>query len=80
MTAFNIYELILFVRILMSWFRPNVYHPFVKFIFRVTDPILEPARQVIPPIGGFDFSPILVFIVLRWGREIVLRLLYGLGL
>ncbi|HHT26450.1 MAG TPA: YggT family protein, partial [Firmicutes bacterium] len=37
-------------------------------------------RQVIPPIGGFDFSPILVFIVLRWGREIVLRLLYGLGL
>jgi YggT family protein len=79
-TAFNIYELILFVRILMSWFRPNPYHPLVRFILQVTDPVLEPARRAIPPIGGFDFSPILVFIVLQWGRNIILSLLYGLGL
>lgn len=45
----------------------------VDWLYRVTEPVLAPARRIIPPIGMLDISPIVVFILL----DVVRRLLHG---
>jgi len=74
--AFTIYRWIIFARIIMSWL-PNVdyYNPMVRFIYDVTEPVLAPFRQLLPSVGGIDFSPILVFLVLDFVRRILLQVL-----
>jgi YggT family protein len=59
----EIYTFVLLIRILMSWI-PNLdpSNQIVQMIVQVTDPVLEPARRLIPPIGMIDISPIVVFI------------------
>ncbi len=72
----GIYTFVLLARILMSWI-PNLdpYNPVVQILLQVTDPVLEPARKLIPSIGMIDISPIVVFIVLG----IIQGLLRGLA-
>lgn len=61
----NLYKLLLVARILLTWL-PNInwYNQPFKFLSDITDPVMEPFRRLIPPLGGIDFSPILLFIVL----------------
>ena len=62
----NIYIFVLLARILMTWI-PNLdpSHPIVQLLIQVTEPVLEPARKLIPSIGMIDVSPIVVFVVLQ---------------
>ena len=62
----QLYLFVLLARILMSWI-PNLdpYNPIVQFLRQVTDPVLEPARRIIPPLGMIDISPIVVFFALQ---------------
>jgi YggT family protein len=71
----QIYTFVLLIRILITWI-PNLdpYNPAVQLLFRVTDPVLEPARKIIPPIGMIDISPIVVFIVLGFVQRLLLDL------
>lgn len=66
------YVLILFARVILSWFpiSPGSAMAGVHdFLRRLTDPILDPLRRVIPPLGGggmaIDLSPIIVFLVIQ---------------
>ncbi|MEI8390850.1 MAG: YggT family protein [bacterium] len=70
---FQLLQLILLVRILLTWF-PNVnwYNQPFKFLRDVSDPILEPFRKIIPPIGGLDLSPMVLFFVLSILEKVVL--------
>jgi YggT family protein len=60
------------IMIIMSWLIGfnviNTRNQFVSTVWRVinqiTEPILRPIRRVIPPVGGLDLSPIIVFIIL----------------
>lgn len=61
----GLYEIVLIVRIVLTWVPHNPYHPAVTFLHKITEPVLEPVRRVIPSIGGIDVSPIVVFIVLH---------------
>ncbi len=79
-TLFELYGWVIFARLILSWLRIDVDHPIISFLYRVTEPVLRPARQLIPPAGGLDFSPIIVFIVLRIVGNFVVRLLIGVGL
>ncbi len=71
----QIYTFVLLVRILITWI-PNLdpYHPIVQMLFQVTEPVLEPARKLIPSIGMIDISPIVVFIVLGILQDLLVRL------
>lgn len=44
---------------------PNSYHPAPQLILQLTEPLFALARKVIPPIGGLDLSPILIFLVIQ---------------
>ena len=69
---FEILNLVLIIRIILSWIPHNRYHPIINFIYEITDPILKPFRNMINPIQGIDISPIIVFILLRLLRNLIL--------
>lgn len=76
-TAVEIYRWILLARILLSWL-PNVdpRNQIVRFLYNATEPVLRPFRDLIPPIGGLDLSPILVFFLLNFVRSLLWRILW----
>ena len=61
----SLYSFIIFVRVLITWI-PGLdpYNPIVQFLHQITDPVMEPARRIIPPIGMMDISPIVVMVVM----------------
>ena len=66
----DIYVLILFVRIILSWVTmfkaPSpAFAPLIRVIYDITEPVLGFARRLIPPMGGLDLSPILIFFLIR---------------
>ncbi|WP_461364534.1 YggT family protein [Candidatus Darwinibacter acetoxidans] len=74
--AFEIFTWILIARFLLSWIpRVDYHHPVVRFIYRATDFVVRPFRGIIPPVGSIDFSPIIMFLVLRLGYSLVRRIL-----
>ncbi|GAX61683.1 integral membrane protein [Candidatus Scalindua japonica] len=54
----------------MSWIPHNPHNPAITFLYKITEPVLEPVRRVIPAIGGIDISPIIVFIGLSFIKGI----------
>ena len=60
---FQVYILLLLARILISWVNLDPYHPVVRFLYNVTEPVLAPVRRILPPAGMFDLSPMVVMIL-----------------
>ena len=75
-TAVQIYTYVLIARIVVSWLQVDRSNPAVQALFQVTEPVLEPFRKLIPPIGMIDISTIVVIILLRI-LEAVLRNMAG---
>ncbi len=63
--TFELLNFLLIARIVLSWIPHNRYHPIIQILYNITEPILEPFRNMINPIGGMDLSPIIVFFLLR---------------
>ncbi|MEM7430919.1 MAG: YggT family protein [Pseudomonadota bacterium] len=57
---------ILIIRVLLSWFAPNTYHPLIELGYTLTEPLMRPFRRLLPPMGGLDISIIFVFIALTF--------------
>lgn len=74
---FTLYELLILARIIMTWIRVNYYNPWVRLLARLTDPYLNIFRSIVPPMGAFDFSPILALFVLIMLRRVALTLFAG---
>jgi YggT family protein len=51
--------------IVVSFLAPQSSHPAVEFVWELTEPVMAPLRQILPPMGGLDFSPIILFIALN---------------
>jgi YggT family protein len=76
--AIQLYLLVIFVRLIMSWFPPEpgtTYNSIYDGFVTVTEPVLAPVRQLLPPFRmgatALDVSPILVFI----GGQILARII-----
>ncbi len=68
----SILVLFIFIRFLSSWFVFTTT-TFLGFVKRVTDPILIPVQRLIPPIGMFDISAMIVLLLIGFLQSIVLR-------
>jgi YggT family protein len=71
-TLLNIYLLVIFARILFSWIRVEPGTPVASIysvVFNLTEPVLGPLRQLIPPVrmgmAALDLSPIILLVVIR---------------
>ena len=70
----SILVLFIFIRFLAQWF-VFTRNTFLAFVMRVTDPIMLPVQRLIPPIGMFDISAMIVLIAIFLLQSIVLRML-----
>jgi YggT family protein len=65
-----VYSLLIFMRIVFSWGASSV-NRVLRFLIKVTEPVLGPARRIIPPLGMFDISPIVVLLLIRLFQEAI---------
>lgn len=73
---FNAYTVLLFLRVISSWFPDWQGTKFVRFVAFYTDPYLNFFRRILPPLGGvLDISPILAFFALQILERIILSLI-----
>lgn len=72
MLVLDIYFWALIIIVVISWVAPGSSHPGADLLHQVTEPLLAPFRRLIPPMGGLDFSVMVVFLVLVLIREYLL--------
>jgi YggT family protein len=69
-----LYMWIIIARAVLSWVSPDPYNPIVRFINKVTEPVLYKVRSIIPVgFGGIDFSPIIVILIIYFLQNFVVK-------
>lgn len=63
--------------VILSYFM-SPYHPIRQFLDRIVGPMLNPIRRVLPPVGMFDFSPLVLLLLLQFISGYVVRVISGL--
>ncbi len=67
----------IFIQIIASWINPYSNHPILSIARSISEPLLAPARRILPPIGGLDLSPIIIIIFLQLTLYLVVAPLQG---
>ena len=81
---FQILSILILVDVLGSWILaarvqlPDVIYTILTLIHRITSPLMEPIRRVIPPLGGLDMSPIIALIGLQVIQKLLVSVLIGM--
>jgi len=75
----NIYIWVVIAAAVISWVTPNPYNPVVRLLRRLTEPVLAPIRQLLPPwkTFGLDFSPMIIILLIQWAVKPLLWTLVG---
>ena len=72
--------ILIFARFVLSWVRPDPYHPtwgkITRFVYQATEPLLAPIRRLLPASGGLDFSPMILLFALYFIRSFLFGILY----
>ena len=76
----NTYMWIIIVRALLSWVNPDPYNPIVQFIYRITEPVLRPIRNVLPTQQiGLDLSPMVAILAIYFLQMFLVPVLRDIG-
>lgn len=76
----NFFFWAILIQVVLSWVAPQSQNPAVALIHQITDPIMAPARKLLPPMGGMDFSPIITFMLIQLAKILVVgSLVQALG-
>ncbi|HEX22089.1 MAG TPA: YggT family protein [Chromatiales bacterium] len=75
----NIYFFTILIQIILSWVSPGSYNPAVALLHSLNEPLLGRARRILPPISGFDLSPILVLVGLQLLEILLIAPILDLG-
>lgn len=73
-----LFTLALVVRVLASWLAKGMTNPVLEIIHKVTEPVLRPIRQLLPPMGMLDLSPLVALMLVKFAESIVVRILISL--
>ena len=71
MSIFNIYIMVIVLRLWLQLNRADFYNPFSQFTVKVTQPIIGPLRRVIPSIGALDTATLVFAIVVSFAKVLV---------
>lgn len=74
----NVYSWLILIRALLSWVNPDPFNPIVQFLYRSTEPVLEPIRRLLPPMN-VDFSPLVAFLAILFLQNFLIASLFTLG-
>ena len=68
----NVFLFAILIQVIISWVNPSGYNPVIGLLNSITEPLLGPARRIVPPISGLDLSPMLVMIGLMLLKMLLL--------
>jgi len=68
---FNLLWVCVLIRALLSWLRPDPSNPLVQALDFVTEPILQPLRQIVPRIGMIDITPMIAIVLLSFIAQLL---------
>jgi YggT family protein len=71
----NVYMVAIIVHVIISWVNPGSYNPVTGLLYSLTEPVLQPIRQLLPPVSGIDLSPLFALIGLQVLKMLILPLL-----
>jgi len=74
-TLTDLYVTAILLRLLLQWVRADYYNPLSQFLVKVTNPVLVPARRLVPSIGKLDTAAVLVMLLLELLQLVVISLL-----
>lgn len=72
---FSTYSFAIIIRSFLPWLGVSHYHPVMRFLIDITEPLLAPLRRFIPSVGGLDFSPMVALLVV-WAVEQAVRTVF----
>ncbi|MEW6083766.1 MAG: YggT family protein [Chloroflexota bacterium] len=73
----QILVLLVFVSVILSYFM-DPYHPVRRGVDNIVEPMLLPIRRIMPTIGMFDFSPLVLILLIQFGARFLITLLLSL--
>ena len=65
------YSMVVFLAVILSWFGLSPDNPIVRITSALTEPVLQPIRKVLPDMGGFDLSPMVLLLALQLLRRML---------
>jgi len=74
-TLTDLYVAAILLRLLLQWVRADFYNPLSQFLVKVTNPVLVPARRIIPSIGKLDTASVVVMLLLELAQLVIIKLL-----
>jgi YggT family protein len=74
-TLTDLYVTAILLRLLLQWVRADFYNPLSQFLIKVTNPVLVPARRLIPSIGRLDTASVVVMLLLELVQLVFVNLL-----
>lgn len=77
--ALDVFFFSILIQVILSWVNPGAHNPAVGLLHALNEPLLRPARRLIPPIGGLDLSPLVVMLVLQLASMLLVRPLQDIG-
>lgn len=75
----NVFLFAILIQVVISWVNPGAYNPVVSLLYSINEPLLSRARRILPPISGFDLSPIIVLIFLQLIKMLLIQPIYDVG-
>jgi YggT family protein len=73
--TFTILKIALLVRVISSWLPISPYSVWVRWSYRLSEPILTPMRRIVPNLGGLDITPIVAYFLLSIVESLLHRLM-----
>ena len=61
----SVFTFSILIQVILSWVNPGTYNPVTGLLYQLNEPVLGRARRIIPPIHGFDLSPIVAMVALQ---------------
>ncbi len=68
----EVFSLLIFARVVLSWVNPNPRHEVLLWVFKLTEPVLGPIRAMIP-LRGVDLSPIVAWVLIRILMKLIVQ-------
>ena len=74
-TITDLYVTAILLRLLLQWVRADFYNPLSQFLVKITNPVLVPARRIIPSIGKLDTASVVVMLLLELLQLVLISLI-----
>ena len=75
----NFYMISILIQIVLSWVSQGGNNPLISLLYTLNEPVMRPARRILPTMSGIDFSPILIFLAIGLIKILVVSPIINFG-